>query len=148
MAINKGVAPADMNTDVGKLRAILGDLEYVELTPPEAGFGDYRLFGDAELTAFLETGGSIEIAAYFAYMNLAASAAMESKTVKDFDLSIDLTKRATDLRLIAADWRNRGDALAADIFELFDVSIDDCSCPPELAARSVCQGGCRGVQLF
>lgn len=144
MAVNKGVAPPDMTSDLGKLRAILGDLEYVDLVPPEVGFGSYRLFGDAELEAFLETGGSIEAAAYMAYMQLAASAAMESKSVKDLDLQIDLTKRATDLRLIAADWKDRADALDADIFELFDTVDQGCSCVPELTPYPVCRRGCRG----
>lgn len=142
MAVNKGVAPPDMTSDLGKIRAILGDLEYTELDPPEAGFGSYKLFGDAELQAFLDTGESIEAGAYMAYMQLAAGAAMESKSVKDMDLQVDLTKRATDLRLIAGEWKNRADALGADIFELFDTTIDDGYCEPELAAKIVWGGRC------
>lgn len=142
MAVNKGVAPPDMTSDLGKLRAILGDLEYTELDPPETGFGSYKFFGDAELQAFLDTGESIEAGAYMAYMQLAAGAAMESKSVKDMDLQVDLTKRATDLRLIAGEWKSRADALSADIFELFDTTIEGDYCEPELAAKTVWGGRC------
>lgn len=140
--MNKGVAPPDMTSDLGKLRAILGDLEYTELDPPEAGFGSYKFFGDAELQAFLDTGESIEMAAYYSYMQLAASAAVTAKSVKDLDLAIDTTKTPTELRLIAQMWRDQALANSADIFELFDTTIDDGYCEPELAAKIVWGGRC------
>ena len=73
---NKGVAPADLTTDVGRLRAILGDMDYVPLDPPEAGFGDYGMYSDGELSVFLGQGESVEGGAYFAYMQMAAAAAI------------------------------------------------------------------------
>lgn len=148
MAINKGVAPPDMTSDVGRLRAVLGDLEYVALTPPEPGLGSYKLFGDAELEAFLETSGSVEGSASLAYLQLAASAAFESRNVKDQDLQIDLTKRATDFRLIAQEWQDRADAAAADVFEMFDTVTSECSCVPEATPRPACRRGCSGLRLF
>ena len=141
MNINKGVAPPDMSTEVGRFRALIGDLKYTELEPPAAGFGNYTLFSDAEVEVFLERSDSPEGAAAMAYMQLAGSAALESSQVKDLDLQIDLTKRATDLRLIAAEWQKKADANAADIFELFDVSIQGGDCHPELAPWPV-RGGC------
>lgn len=147
MAVNKGVAPPVMSSPVGQMRALLGDLEYTELNPPEAGFGSYTKFSDDEIEAFLAASDSQEGAMFLAYMQLAADAAMDSKSVADLDLKVDFTKRATDLRLIAFAWRDRADALGADVFEMFDVSIQDCDCPPELAANSVCGGRC-GVRLF
>lgn len=146
MAINKGVAPPDISTEVGRFRALVGDLSYTELDPPEAGFGNYTLFSDFEIEVFLASSGSLEGAAALAYTQLAGSAALESKTVKDFDLSVDLSKKATDLRLIAAMWQDKADAAAVDVFELFDVNIRDSNCTPELAARSY--GGDCGFRFF
>lgn len=149
MAINKGVAPPDVTTPVGQMRALLGDLTYAELDPPEVGFGNYVKFSDDEIEAFLAASDSQEGALFLAYMQLAGEAALESKSVKDLDLQVDLTKRATDLRLIAFGWRDRADALGADVFELFDVSINDgCECGPELAANVVCWRCSSGVRLF
>lgn len=37
MAENRGVAPPDMTTPVGQVRALLGDVEYTEYDPPPAG---------------------------------------------------------------------------------------------------------------
>ena len=55
---------------------------------------------------------------------------------KDFDLSLDLTKRSGDFLRLAQEWRSQADALSADIFEIFDVNIDsDGVCVPELAPR-------------
>lgn len=141
MNINKGVAPPDMGTEVGRFRALIGDLKYTELEPPATGFGNYTLFSDAEIEVFLGMSDSPEGAAAMAYMQLAGSAALESSQVKDLDLQIDLTKRATDLRLIAAEWQKKADANAADIFELFDVSIQGGFLSPELAQWQV-RGGC------
>lgn len=142
MATNKGVAPPEPGTDVFNLRAILGDLEYSELDPPEQGFGNYRFFGDGELQAFLDTGGSLEMAAYYSYMQLASSAAISAKSVRDMDLQVDTTKTPTELRLIAQMWRDQALANSADIFELFDTSIDDGYCEPELSARITWGGNC------
>lgn len=140
---NPGVAPLDPTSEVGKFRLMIGDTEYVPLDPPEPGFGDYTLFSDAEIEVFLEQGEGPEEAAYFAYLQLAGSAALEAKSVKDFDLQVDLSKRAQELRLIAQMWRDRADALSADIFESFDTKICDRWCC-ELCERPSCGGGCRG----
>lgn len=146
MAVNKGVAPPDMSTDVGKFRALVGDLSYEPLTPPVSGYGSYKLFSDAEIEVFLAASESFEGAAALAYTQLAGQAALESRTVKDFDLQVDLTKRATDLRLIAAMWADKDASVTADVFELADVSIRDEDCRPELSAWPV-RGNC-GFRLF
>lgn len=140
MEINRGVAPLDPSSDVGKFRLLIGDTSYEELDPPEVGYGDYGMFSDDEIQVFLDQGETLEDSAYLAYMQLAAAAAIESKSVKDFDLQVDLTKRSGDLRAIALMWRERADAASADIFEVFDISDDD-ECFPEAAPRTV--GRCR-----
>lgn len=146
MAVNKGVAPPDMSTDVGKFRALVGDLSYEPLVPPVSGYGSYKLFSDAEIEVFLAASESFEGAAALAYTQLAGQAALESRTVKDFDLQVDLTKRATDLRLIAAMWADKDASVTADVFELADVSIRDEDCRPELSAWPV-RGNC-GFRFF
>lgn len=146
MAVNKGVAPPDLTTDVGKFRALIGDLSYEQLDPPVSGFGNYTLFSDAEIEVFLAASESFEGAAALAYTQLAGQAALESRTVKDFDLQVDLTKRATDLRLIAAMWADKDASATSDVFELADVSIRDEDCRPELSAWPV-RGIC-GSRLF
>ena len=140
MEINRGVAPLDPSSDVGKFRLLIGATSYEELDPPEVGYGDYGMFSDDEIQVFLDQGETLEDSAYLAYMQLAAAAAIESKSVKDFDLQVDLTKRSGDLRAIALMWRERADAASADIFEVFDISDDD-ECFPEAAPRTV--GRCR-----
>ena len=146
MAINKGVAPPDISTEVGKFRALVGDLSYTELDPPVSGFGNYALFSDAEIEVFLDLGDSQEMAAYYAFMQLAASAARTSTSVSDFDLKIDTTKTPVELRMIAQAWKDKADAASADVFELFDVNIRDEDCTPELAAPVVRRGF--GFRLF
>lgn len=148
MAVNRGVAPPDLETEVGKFRALTGDMEYSELDPPEAGFGSYEKFGDDEIKGFLLVAdNSLNGAAYYAFLQLATSAAMTSKSVKDLDLQIDTTKRAGDLRAIAQMWLGRWDEESADIFEVFDVGGSGCGCIPELSARPVCRSGCSGFRL-
>lgn len=146
MAVNRGVAPPVRGTEVGDFRFLIGDTAYEELTPPEAGFGDYLLFSDFEIEVFLEMADSKEMAAYYAYMQLAASAARTSTSIADYDLKVDNTKTPGELRLIAQMWKDTADAAAADIFELFDVSIRDEDCTPELTPPVV-RRGC-GFRLF
>lgn len=147
MTVNRGVAPLNPASEVGQMRLLLGDTTYVAMVPVEPGFGNYTLFSDNEITAFLVSGGSQEGAAALAYLQLAGAAAMESKSIKDVDLQVDLTKRANDLRQIAAMWQSKADAAAADVFELFD-TVAPATCTPELAPVACCGGGRCGVRLF
>lgn len=99
---NPGVWPLDATTDIGRLRAIVNDTSSEPYDPPEPGFENYTLFSDAELQAFLDLGGdSLLMAAGYAYLALSAEASRFSKSVKDYDLAIDYTKRAADLRATA-----------------------------------------------
>lgn len=148
MAVNRGVSPIDPTTEVGKFRLAIGDTESVPLDPPETGFENYKMFSDDEIEAFISVGESFNSAMVLAYLQLAGAAALESRTVKDFDLSVDLTKRATDLRLLAQFWQSKADAESAEVFELFDGG-NGCGCHPEAAPWVVCRReGCRGNFLF
>ena len=137
MSVNKGIAPPDFSSEVGQVRATIGDTAYEALTPPATGFGDYQMFSDEEIEVFLERGGSFEGAVYYGYNSLATSAALEATSFKDIDLSVDLTKRANELRALASMWSDKAGALSADIFETFDTVVERPKDSPELAARAV-----------
>ena len=120
---NPGVYPLDPATPVGQFRLLTGDTQSVPLDPPVSGQQDYEKFSDAEIEGYLAAGGdSIPRAIGFAYLYLASQAAMESKSIRDFDLQVDLTKRAADLRAIAQMWFDRGDdddlSSAEEAFEI------------------------------
>ena len=146
MAENPGVYPLNKDTEVGRFRLLVGDVTSEPFDPPRAGIQNYKLFSDAEIETFLALGESQEMAAYYAFMQLASSAALTSSSVTDYDLKIDTTKTPGELRLIAQGWRERADSLSADVFELADVSIRDEDCHPELSAWPV-RGNC-GFRLF
>jgi len=140
MSVNRGVAPLDPDSEVGQIRALLGDTEFEPLDPPETGYGNYEMYSDDELQAFVDVGGSVEGGMFHAYMQMAGEAAKESRVVQDFDLRIDLTKRSADLRAIALEWRDRADVAAADIFELYPVVKGSSLRPPEAMIGEV-RGG-------
>lgn len=148
LAENRGVTPPDLETAVGRVRVFLGDTVWEEYIPPQPGFGLYRLYSDHELEVFLEqAGGAVEGAMYLIFLQMSSAAAMESKSVRDLDLQVDLTKRAGDLRAAAALWKDRWDEVtgAADIFELFDTVTDRGSgCAPEASPYPYPWGRYRG----
>jgi hypothetical protein len=118
---NIGIAPYDPSTPVGKVRILTGDVNYVDAG---GGNGTYDLFSDAEIEGFLIAGEDSTLrAAGFAYMALAGVAAVDAKSVKDYDLSIDLRSRADKLREQAIAYFNQADEKdvrdgVSDVFEL------------------------------
>lgn len=120
---NKGVAPADLTTPVGQLRVNLGDLSYVELEPPEPGFGDFANYSDAELEAFLTSANdNVATATGFAYMQLAAVYAVSGRDIKTDDLAISTKSRGSDLLQVAKSWLAEGAAQnAQDAVDYIDI---------------------------
>jgi hypothetical protein len=118
---NSGVAPYDPSTLVGKVRILTGDVTYGAIV---GGLADYVLFSDEEIEAFLVAGEDNTLrAAGFAYMALAGVAAIDAKSVKDYDLSIDLRSRADKLREQAIAYFKQADEKdvrdgVSDVFEL------------------------------
>lgn len=118
---NTGVAPYDPSTPVGKVRVVTGDVNYGAIT---GGVAQYELFADTEIESFLVAGeDNILRAAGFAYLALAGRAAVDAKSVKDYDLSIDLKSRADKLREQALAFFNQADEKdkrdgVQDVFEL------------------------------
>lgn len=96
-----GAFPVDPETEVGSLRAVIGDTTSTQYDPPEPGFASYLMFSDQELEVFLARGGTVLSGAGFAYLALSAQAALASQQIRDYDLQVDTTKRAADLRAIA-----------------------------------------------
>jgi hypothetical protein len=133
---NIGVAPYNPATLVGKVRVTTGDVIYGTIT---AGQAEYQMFSDADIEAFLVTAeDNILRAAGFGFMALAARASLESKTIKDYDLSIDLKSLADSLRKQANEFFNQADDADVrlgnmDVFELTRTGRDFTW--PELAER-------------
>lgn len=127
MAVNRGVYPLDPTSDVGKFRLLYGDVDSIPLVPPELGFQNYTELSDDEIDMFLAQGSeSISRAIGFYYLRLSGDAAKQSKSIADYDLKVDTTKRAADLRAIAEMWFGRADDEddlngLTDIFDIFDL---------------------------
>ena len=138
---NRGVAPPDPETEVGQLRLFIGDVIYVELDPPEVGYGDYTNFSDDQLNQFLAQGGSLMRAAGYAYLQLATAAAAQAITVTSDDLRIELTERAAQLRQIANLWLEQADnqqgSQTVDYIDLVQPFPRNTGCKdwPELSMR-------------
>jgi hypothetical protein len=146
MADNPGVYPLDPNTEVGQLRVIIGDTASTPYNPPVVGMQNYTLFSDTELEVYIATNDSLLRAASAAYFALAAQAAIQSKSVKDYDLQVDLTKRSADLRAIAEGFTAQADAEDANSEDAFLIvptgrnGFDGCY--PELSIRPVSYWRC------
>jgi hypothetical protein len=108
---NLGVAPLDPFSDVGTLRATIGDTEYREVEP---GIGDYEWFSDLTLRRFLELGShSVLRAAGLAIKQLSLFAGLTGATVKTDDLASDTAKRGATLLDIAESLIKDADAADA-----------------------------------
>lgn len=107
---NPGEWPLDPTSEVGRFRVLAGDTNSEPYDPPEPGFQNYTLWSDAEIEALLTTYPDSQFRAIgFAFLGLASKAALESKNIKDHDLSVSTEKRADHLRLIAQAWFDRAD---------------------------------------
>lgn len=108
---NVGSNPADFNSPTGQFRLLANDTVATELPTPVAGQGQFALFSDAEIAGYMGLyPESILRAVGTAYTALAGRAAMEAKLVKDFDLQVDLSKRAEMLTDAAKAYFARADA--------------------------------------
>lgn len=131
---NPGQFPADLESDVGKFRALAGDLEAEQYDPPIEGIRNYAKFSDAEIEGYLAQGeGSIPRAIGYSYLYLAGQAALESSSISDYDLSVDNTKRADGLIAIANMWFGKADEEGADYFDIVPVGSRGRRCKPEAA---------------
>lgn len=144
MAENIGIAPPDYSTPVGEFRALYGDVAYEELDPPQPGMGNYSELSDARIEVYLAQGNDQpKRGIAFLMLTLAAEAAAKSKTVKDYDLMVDLTKRSADYRRLAEKWFGLADEddVSGGLNDIFDsFGIDNGPFPhpeasPHMTAR-------------
>lgn len=134
---NPGSWPVDLLSDVGRFRALTGDLNAEPYDPDHPGFRTFEKFSDSEIESYLEQAqGSIPRAIGFAYLYLAGQAAIASKEVRDYDLLVNTTKRSTDLRTIAQIWFDRADtedvSSAEEGFEIVSTGTTGGEFIPEL----------------
>jgi len=121
---NIGLAPLP-DSPVGVVRALIGDTEYLRLSPHVEGLGDYNAFSDVEISAFLLNGADSALsAAGHAYYRLSANAIADSRNIAQDDLRISTEKRAGDWKLLGDAMFKRADAAAeaqnsaSDIFDI------------------------------
>lgn len=121
---NTGVAPPDFTTDVGKVRALLGDTDPTDVS---AGVGTYMYFSDDEIGAFLTMYGDNEkLAAARCLETIAGSQALLLKSWSSDDLTVNGDKIAEALRKLAAQLRE--EALvdeSNEYFNMIKMFIDD-----------------------
>lgn len=135
---NQGQTPPDFNAPIGQFRLLAQDVNYVDLPTPVTGQGSYDLFSDAEVQGYLAMfqGYSLYRAVGAAYHGLAARASMEAKIAKDYDLQIDLTKRAAALESISEMYLEQANSndLLSGVLSTFDITAPDPS--PTLAEET------------
>jgi hypothetical protein len=99
---NQGVAPLDPGTLVGQVRALIGDTAFATSSPAVTGLGDYSMFSDADLAAFLKvSNSSVNRAVGNGYMRIAGSLALKSADAKAQDMAVDISKRADQFTKLA-----------------------------------------------
>lgn len=121
---NEGAAPPDYNTDIGKVRALLGDTDPQNVS---AGQGDYLYFSDDELGAFLAMyGDNVKLAAARCLETISMSQALLLKSWTTDDLTVNGDRIAESLRKLAAQLRE--EALqdeASEYFNMISMFIDE-----------------------
>ena len=120
---NSGVSPVDYGTDVGKVRALLGDTEAENVV---AGIGEYMYFGDDEISAFLTMyGDNVKLATARCMETISMSQALLLKSWSSDDLTVNGDRIAESLRKLAAQLRE--EALqdeASEYFNMISMFID------------------------
>lgn len=147
--VNRGIAPPDPTTDVGKFRFAAGDSSFVALAPPEVGFGDYSVWSDDEIEVFLVVGGgNLARAIAIAYRQLAATWASTGAAIKTDDLSYSAKESVGNWIALADYWDKladeQGAAAVDDYFDLVTVGGNECYRPPEASPWRVDRWPSRG----
>jgi hypothetical protein len=114
---NLGASPVDYNTDIGKVRALLGDTVAENVAN---GVGEYMYFGDDEIAAFLTMyGENPKLAAARCLETVSMSQALLLKSWSSDDLAVNGDRIAESLRKLAAQLRE--EALSDESSEYFNM---------------------------
>ena len=114
---NTGVAPVALDTNVGKVRVLLGDTDPIKVS---GGEGTYLFFSDAELTAILGMySDSPQLAAARCLETIAGSQALLLKSWSSDDLTVNGDKIAKELRDTAK--QLRAEAVSSEASEAFEI---------------------------
>lgn len=121
---NSGVAPVDLDSNVGRVRVLLGDTDPTNIS---GGLGEYLYFSDDELTALLAMyGDSPKLTAARCLETIAASQALLLKSWSSDDLTVRGDAIAEALRKLAQQLRDEATAEASsDSFEVIPFSEED-----------------------
>jgi hypothetical protein len=111
MAINQGVAPVDLGSNIGRVRVLLGDTDPTNVAN---NVGEYLFFSDAEIESILAMyEDNPKLAAARALETIAGSQALLLKSWSSDDLTVngdriakELRETAKQLRAEAADWES------------------------------------------
>jgi hypothetical protein len=117
---NLGAYPVNYATDIGKVRALLGDTEVSDT-------GEFMYFGDDEIAAFLTMyGENVKLAAARCLETISMSQALLLKSWSSDDLSVNGDRIAESLRKLAAQMRE--EALmdeSSEYFNLIKMYVED-----------------------
>lgn len=143
MAEPIGVAPPEPDTNVGLVRLLGGDSDYVALDPPVSGMGLYKLWSDAEIEAALSMADdSVPRAIAILYTQLAAHWNSSGATIKTDDLTYSVKDSVGSWLSLADYWRkvadDEDDRAINDYFDLVDVGVGDCWLRPEATPWPLC----------
>lgn len=132
---NLGTAPVDLNSNVGRVRVLLGDTDPSNVV---GNVGEYLFFSDEELTAILDMyDNSPRLAAARCLETIAGSQALLLKSWSSDDLTVNGDRIAKELREMAK--QLRAEASAAEASEAFEiVPFNPCACTPEYAEECRC----------
>lgn len=135
---NRGVAPPNFGTPVGRLRRDIGDTQYIALVPAETGFGDYAYFSDSELEQYITDGNSHSRTVGFLYLTMAGIIARNAELIRTYDLTSDTRQKPADFRALAQMWFGIADdedssESGEDSVIVFSTGSRGCLCHPEAA---------------
>lgn len=121
---NTGVAPVDPESNVGKVRILLGDTDPTNVSE---GRGTYLFFSDSEITAILGMySNSPQLAAARCLETIAGSQALLLKSWSSDDLTVRGDAIAAELRAIAKQLRQEVTASeSSDEFEIVAFSEEN-----------------------
>ena len=134
---NAGLYPVDFTSDVGIFRVRISDAQPFEPpTEDNPNCAGYPNWSDEEIQGFIDAAGgdtgSLTRAIAYSYDALAFKLVTNAQLVKDYDLTIDTTKSATQMRELAKEWNERADAEAQAGVEDFLYVVPEWSAHPYL----------------